>query len=208
MGAQPSAAAPQPETPPPGPETRWQAPSPYNYPAAIDSMGTIAAPLLASVSLALIAVVLSSASSFRWVDAVLFLLVIASAAFIATVEFAFMARQYAVTPSDLELWWPDHEVPERRDRLRSIQRYHRGQFKLWADRARNAYNVALLALILGVTVLLIPKGNIGHANGFRVLAVVLLAAAFVAEFVWAVFAKPNDGALPPVGPENLLTADG
>jgi hypothetical protein len=199
-------AAPPPEPAAVCSETRWQVPSPYNYPAAIDSMGTIAAPLLASVSLALIAVVLTGASSFRWVDAALFLLVIAAAAFIATVEFSFIARQYAVTPSDLELWWPDHDVPERRDRLRAIQRFHRIRFTRWADRARNAYNIALLALILGVTVLLIPKGSICHANGFRILAVVLLAATFVAEFLWAIFAKPDDGALPPVGPEKLLTS--
>jgi hypothetical protein len=153
MGSsQTASAAPVPARPPapPGPETRWQAPLPYGNPAAIDSMGTIAAPLLASVCIALIAIVLTSTAAFRWTNATLLLLVVAAGSFVATVECSFIARQYVVTPSDLEDWWPDRDVPERREMLRREQRYYVSQFRVWSGKARLAYNVGVLALSLGV----------------------------------------------------------
>lgn len=163
-------------------------------------MGTIAAPLLASVSIALIAVVLSSASAFRLVNPVLLLLVLAAAALIATVEFSFLARQYVVTPSEMEDWWPDHEAPLRRTALRREQRYHVAQFRSWTVRARRAYNTGILALSLGVALLVVPHGHISLGR-----AVVIIAAglAFAAELAWVV--KPlvysSEPELPEVGPE-------
>jgi hypothetical protein len=178
---------------------------PYGYPAAIDSMGMFAAPLLASGSVALIAVVLSSTATFRWSNPALFLLVIAAAAFVATVEFTFMARQYVVAPPDLEVWWPDAAVPERRERLRSIQRQHVRLFRSWSNRARMTYNTAILALSLGIAVLLVPTGDLDAANPFRLAAVAAAALAFAAEALWILFGRSADPTLPVAGPEHDLT---
>jgi hypothetical protein len=181
-------------------EPRWEPPEPYNYPAALDSMGTIAAPLLASVSIALIAIILTSASAFRLVSAALLLLMLAAGAFVATVECSFMARQYVVTPSELEDWWTDSDAPGRRETLRREQRYYLSRFRFWAKRARFAYNVGILALSLGVVALLVPHG---HADFGRLVVIALAALAFLAESVWLVTTLVCHQApkLPKVAPE-------
>jgi hypothetical protein len=179
---------------------------PYNRPAALDSMGTIAAPLLASVSIALIAVVLADVTSYRWPNVVLLLLALAAAGFVATVEFAFMARQYALTPDELEAWWPDHDQPERRMLLRREQRFHKQRFEAWADRARWAYSAAILALSLGVATLLVPpRICLGRIPAARVLVIAVALGAFAAESVWVAVSTFRDRhphvELPEVGPE-------
>jgi hypothetical protein len=175
--------------------------------SAVDGMGTIAAPLLAAASVALIVVVLSSTSAFRWANASLVALVLATAAFIAATEFVFMARQYAVTPEALEAWWPDASATLRRKMLRSEQRYYLGRFNLWASRARLAYNVAILAFSAGVTLLLVPKAW-GHASDGRLAVFALAALGFGIELLWiAGTLKRPKIVLPEVGDEVSLEAN-
>lgn len=169
-------------------QARWEPPRPYGYPVALDGMGTIAAPLLASVSIALIAAVLAVAS-FPHGNVVLLLLVLAGAAFTATVECSFMARQYAVTPNELEGWWPDYETSGRRMMLRREQRYFMSRFRFWAKRARFGYNTGVLALSFGVVVLLVPEG---HVSGARWCVIALAAAAYFAEVAWIVVTLHHD----------------
>jgi hypothetical protein len=176
---------------------------PYNRPAAIDSMGTIAAPLLASVSIALIAVILSDVESYHLLTLALLALLVAAAGFVATVEFSFLARQYAITPGELEGWWPNPDQAGRRELLRREQRFHVLRFESWADRARWAYNIAILALTVGVTAILVPNG---HVSVGRVLAIVVAGLASVAEMTWIVkttFTRQRPE-LPDVGPETSL----
>jgi MFS family permease len=163
-------------------------------------MGTIAAPLLASVSIALIAVVLSSAATFRWVNVALLLLVVAAIAFVATVEFSFMARQYVVTPSELEDWWPDAASPSRRRALRREQRYYHSRFRHWAVGARYAYNLGILALGLAVVALLVPHGSVSHG---RRDVIIVAGLAFLAELAWiaATLVRHEEPELPEVSPE-------
>jgi hypothetical protein len=47
------------------PEARWKPPFPVGYAAAIDSVGSVAAPLLASVSAALATLVVPNEEAFR-----------------------------------------------------------------------------------------------------------------------------------------------
>jgi hypothetical protein len=168
-------------------------------------MGTIAAPLLASVCIALIAVVLTSAATFRLVSLALLLLVFAAAALVATVECTFTARQYVVTPSQLEEWWPDFADRGRLELLRREQRYCKDQFKLWSNRARCAYDAGLIALGLGVTVLLIPPGPVDFT---RVCAIVLAAVAVASEAAWIrnKRTRQSNPELPEVGPESGPTS--
>jgi hypothetical protein len=181
-------------------QPRWEPPRPYGYPTALDGMGTIAAPLLASVTIALVAVVLTSATAFRLVSAILLLFVLAAGAFVATVECSFMARQYVATPSELEDWWPDSDQPGRRKMLRREQRYYLSRFRFWTVRARFAYNTGVLALSLGVVALLIPKGHV--ADG-RLAVIALAGLAFLAELVWIVvtLVRHESPELPDVAPE-------
>ena len=190
----------------PTPEPRWRVPSPYNYAGAVDGMGTVAAPLLASLCIALVAVVISNTSAFAEANLALLLLLVAAVGFIATLQFSVMARQYIVTPSQLDEWWPDCDAPSRRDRLRSIQRSHLTRFFAWADRARFAYNTGILALSLGVGTLLAPRHWNDVSQG-RIVVLIVAALAFLVELAWVVgtLLCPDKPELPPVGPEKPTT---
>jgi hypothetical protein len=186
----------------PEPEPRWEAPSPYNYSGALDAMGTIAAPLLASVSIALVVVVLTSPTAFHALNLTVLLLLVAAAGFVAALECSFQARQFAVTPADLEGWWPDNSDRPRRERLRQIQREHLACFRRWAVRARCAYNVGILALIAGVGALLWPA-SLSHVAPLRICVLGLLAVSAVIEAIWIArtLMYEDRPRLPAVGPE-------
>jgi hypothetical protein len=164
-------------------EARWDVPFPYGYTAAIDSMGTIAAPLLAGFSVALAAVVLTTPSSFHWHNACASLLTGAMLALIATVQFAFRARQYAVTPADLEVWWSTDAEAGTRSVLRRTQRYHKREFERWSNRARMAYNAGLVLFLAGVVAMLAPHKMAGMSLG-RLLPPGLATVGLLIELGW------------------------
>jgi len=187
-------------------EPRWKPPRPYGYPNALDSMGSIASPLLASVSITLIVVVLSSVSAFRLAEVALLLLVVAAVALVGSVECSFQARQYVATPSEIEDWWPDSANPGRRRGLRREQRLYRDRFGAWARRARMAYNIGILSLTAGVTLLLVPHGK--HLAALRIATIAVVALAFIAEALWAIGAlgRRSQSELPAVLPEPPTSA--
>jgi hypothetical protein len=84
--------------------------------------------------------------------------------------------------------------------LRREQRFHVQRFEYWADLARWAYNVAILALTVGVGAILVPNG---HISGGRWVAIGLASVAFIAEAVWIAAAtfKTAQIELPEVQPE-------
>jgi hypothetical protein len=164
-------------------EPRWSAPYPYGYEAAIDSMGSISAPLLAAMSVTLSAVVITSPGSFPWLTATLLLLIGATFAFVGAVQCSFHARQYALTPDLLESWWPDRDEPGRRELLRRFQRHHRHEFEKWANVARWFYNAGIGSFALGLTALLAPNRP-DHARFAHLAPAALAALAFVLELVW------------------------
>jgi MFS family permease len=181
------------------PESRWKAPFPYGAPGAIDSMGSVAAPLLAGFALTVATLVITNDRFFRWPSLVLGLLIVAAATLVATVELTFRSRQYAITPADIEVWWPN---PTRRklDYLRREQRYHRDRYLKWTDRARIAYNIGVLTLALGFAVALVPPN---HVNNGRRAVIVVAMLAFLAEALWIAHSRrtKEDVELPQVGPE-------
>jgi hypothetical protein len=167
------------------PETpRWDMPSPIGRPGAIDSMGTIAAPFLAGIGIALAVLVISNEPDFPWVAPALLALVLATIAFIACLEFAFLARDHAVTPGDLEEWVPgDLTASDRAAWLEGEQHRAIGKFRPLAARARRAYNVGIVAFGVGVACLLVPKGGLSHATDARRAVFALAVACCLAELV-------------------------
>jgi hypothetical protein len=187
-------------------EPRWDVPGYYGYADAIDAMGSISAPLLAGISIALATLVISSADAFHWVSATLFLLVGATFSFVGCVQLTFRARQFVVTPSQIEEWWPNHEQPSVHERLRREQRYHHQEYKKWARLARSAYNVGVLAFVLGIAALLVPKPGIRHMSDGRLTVFVLALAAFACEVAWISWTALGAGSKvkdypPPPAPE-------
>lgn len=165
------------------PEPRWERPARYGYASAIENMGSISAPLLAAVSVTLAAVLLTAPTAFPHLHLALVALMVGAFALIATVQFAFHARQFVTTPADLEAWWPNHAEPATRDRLRELQRYHARSFECWAARARLAYNVGILSFGVGVVAMLTPA-PILHASIADLAAPVVVSVCVLAEAVW------------------------
>jgi hypothetical protein len=97
-------------------------------------------------------------------------------------QFTFRARQFAVTPAEIEQWWPAASL-ERQQEMRREQRDHRVAYKRWSNRARRAYNFGIVCFASGFTAALVPRGAISHAR----LAVILASGLGVlAESCWIV----------------------
>lgn len=103
----------------------------------------------------------------------------AAIAFIASVQCAFWARQYAVTPTDLEAWYPVGEV-SREERV-GRQKQHRLAFLRWNHRANQSYRIGLLLLLSGTAVVLVPPGSV---EAGRLTAIAIVGAGFVGELLW------------------------
>jgi hypothetical protein len=139
------------------PSDEWDAPFPFGYPAAVESAGSVAAPLLAGFSFALVGLIIPSPEHFRWPSGALILLLGGGIFFIAAVQCSFWARQFVVTPQEFEEWRPEYP-PERKH---ALQHLHRRGFTLWAARFNFCYRAGILLLLAGVVVAVIPPGTIG-----------------------------------------------
>jgi hypothetical protein len=180
----------------PNPETPhapfWKTPNLYGEAEALNSMGTIAAPLLAGFSLAAMVQALTiTKSEARWADAALLLFMLAAVLFVMTVQAMFWARGYQTSPQQIKDWWPDAADRHRLDQLRREQKHHAAGFRMWSDRARVTYGAALLCLLAALTVLAVPPEAYGQAPISRWLAVAVGTAAFIAEAIWIVGSFTN-----------------
>lgn len=163
----------------------WQTPTKYGSAEAVMSMGTIAAPLLAGFSLASFVLIFTiKAGDVRYRDVAALLLLLAAVVLVMAVQATFWARQYQVTPAQLKEWWPDADRPYRLDMLKIEQAEHMASFQAWGFRARVVYDIGLLCLLAGLTVLAIPPPS-GNPPA-RWAAVGVGAIAFVGELGWVI----------------------
>jgi hypothetical protein len=158
----------------------WQPPFPYGYTAAVDSAGTIAAPLLAGFSFTLIGLVVPKAEGIRWPGIALSLLIFAAVAFIAAVQYAFSARMWVTRPSEIAEQEP---LTQPWEKVR-IQRLHDLGFLRWFKRFQRAYRLGILSLFAGVGFLLIPAGPTERIPAERWAAISIAGAGFASELLW------------------------
>ena len=168
---------------PPG--SYWVYPDLYGEAEALNSMGTIAAPLLAGISLAAMVQTLAiTATEARRPDVALLLFMLAAVLFVTTVQAMFWARGYQTTPKEMKDWWPDAEEHERLKQLRRDQKRHAVGFRMWSSRARVTYSAAVLSLLAALTILAVPPESYAQAPFWRWLAVAVGSAAFIFEAGW------------------------
>ena len=180
-------AHPAPEPQDGGTPLYWDTPKLYGEAEALNTMGTIAAPLLGGFSLASMVQTLTiTTSETRWPDAALLLFMLAAVLFIATVQFMFVARWYQASPADFNAWWPDAEQPQRMRELRNEQKRHAAGFRMWSGRARIEYRLALLCLQAALTILAVPAESHGQLSVLRWSAVAIGGAAFIAQAAWTI----------------------
>jgi hypothetical protein len=170
----------------------WEMPGLLGEAEALNSMGTIAAPLLAGFSLAAMVQTLTiTASDTRWPAVPPLLFLLASVLFVAAVQAMFWARGYQTSPPEITAWWPDADRPERMELLRKDQQWHAAGFRMWANRARVAYSLALLCLLAALTILAVPAKTHGQELVLRWLAVAVGGGALLAETIWIMVSFTN-----------------
>jgi hypothetical protein len=166
----------------------WRPPAHYGYAAAIDGMGGVAAPFLAGIAIALAVLVISSPEHFGAENVALCALVLAAVGLVGCAECTFVARKYAVTPSQLEEWWPDPDP----DQLADEQHKAAATFTRWAACARAFYDIGIVALTVGVAAALVPHVGLNSAPPWRLASFALAIAAVFAEIMAVLIAVNHD----------------
>jgi hypothetical protein len=162
-------------------QTSWGVPDDFGAAAAVQSIGTVAAPLLAGFSFTLLTLVVQNPDDFAEPGLTLLLFVAAGLAMIFTVQFGAWARLHEARPSDYREWWPDADkdaglVQEHRDTLRTHTQ--------WASLTRLSYNLGVLLLLAAVVFLLLPPGESVDLTTARGWAVAVALAGLVIEAGW------------------------
>jgi hypothetical protein len=171
--------------PAPEPEPRWDVPYPLGQSAAIESMGSVSAPLLAGISIALATLVLSAQTSFAHPNLALFLLIAATLALLGAVQCTFWARRFLVTPAELTDWWgSDLKHQDRLEAVEEEQRNLKQDHEKWARRAARYYNLGIVAFLAAVPVLLVPVGGLTHGTVARLGGFALAVAGLLGELLW------------------------
>lgn len=156
-------------------------PAPVGQAGAVETMGTIAAPLLGGFAFAAIGLVLQARQDLAWPDGALVLLVFAFLSFVTSVQATFHAKRNHVGPDEWIAWLELASTDTRRQELESA--YIRGldSYRRWSNVARRTYNVAIVSLFSATAVLLIPSGHLGVG---RAIAIGLAGLGALGEGVW------------------------
>ena len=166
---------------------KWRKPAPLGYGNAIDSVGAVAAPLLAGFSLASVIIVSDDAANFRWPGAVMLALTVAAVMLVAAVQCGYSARQYLWSPAEVFAWWPDLEGGSQRETLlRDEQAEAFGRWVAWTRWTRIAYDSGILALLAGLALALPPPRGTGGNEILRWVASGVAFAACTSEAFWIV----------------------
>lgn len=173
----------------PDPGGEWRKPSPLGYSASIDSVGTVASPLLAGFALASVVAVSDDSGNFRWPGAGILAFSVAAILFLGALEANFNARRFIWSAADVKDWWPEIEEGPRMDRLRAQQSEAFGRWSGWVAWTRRMYNGGVLALLAGLGSVIPPPSRIHAEVALRWGAAGLVFAAFVMEVIWMIVVR-------------------
>jgi hypothetical protein len=156
-------------------------PNPYGLFATADGLGGVAAPLLAGFAITMVALVVQIAGDVRWPDVSLVLLGAAAVLLLQVVQLSARARGYAVTPSQAYEWYADIERNPARLRVVNWElRHHLACWRALVRRARARYNLAIVLLLGGIAVLLVPKET-AELTMMRGLAIAVIGLGALIE---------------------------
>lgn len=159
------------------------------YSDAMNSVGTVAAPLLAGFALASITGILTGADHFRWAGLSALILTAAAVLLVAALECNLNARSYAwplhTAVSPVAAWAAQPE-PSPGDPDDPVYRAAAlARWVSWTRWTRLLYNAGIVALFASLSCALVPPAHDPTA-GYRWAAAVLVGLACVAEIGWAV----------------------
>lgn len=156
-------------------------PNPYGRFGTVDGLGGVAAPLLAGFAVTMVALIVQIVDDVRWPDVSLVLLGGAAVLLLQVVQLSARARGYAVTPAQVREWYPDIEHDPVRSGLVDWElRHHMACWRDLVRRARWRYNVAVIMLLSGIAVMLVPK-KAAELTAVRGLAIAVIAGGALIE---------------------------
>ena len=148
----------------------------------VDSVSSATLPLLAGFSTTSVVVVADDAPNFRWSGWTVLPLAIAAVVLIAAVQFSYHARialsEWCAREGEEGLSTPSQVIRQQ------DADYKRGVF--WAKWTRRAYDVGLLALLLGLGLAVAPYHVTGGEANARWCAAAFAFLACVWELLWTV----------------------
>jgi hypothetical protein len=154
----------------------------------MDSVGTVASPLLGGFALASVVVISDDSRNFRWPGAAIVALAVAAILFLGALEASFNARRFIWSAADVKAWWPEIAIGSGdEDLLRVEQSESFDLWVKWATWARRMYNVGVLALLLGLGSAIPPPPGRQVQAALRWCATGVVFAAFIAELAWVLF---------------------
>jgi hypothetical protein len=167
--------------------------APFGYSAALENVGTSAAPLLAGFAFALIGLTIDHAEALARPNVALLLLVVSSLALVFSVQAAFTARSYYVPPGDyvaLEQIAAGDGISDRQ--LKTWYAGWLGTHAKWLQLTRFSYNLGIVVLFAGVGVTLVPPGGLSDSSPARLGAIGLAFLGAIAEAVWTLYPVVQD----------------
>ncbi|MER7456625.1 hypothetical protein [Micromonospora sp. NPDC126480] len=164
---------------------KWEKPAPLSYGVALETVSTVAAPLLAGFSLAGSVAIGQDFDKFRWPGLVVLLLVGAAVLLLSALQCGFTARRYLYSAADVRDWWPDvADDSDRERKLRDQQRHDYRRWHHWSGWTRWSYNTGLAVLLLAVAAAVAPPGGDGAQEAIRWLATGLAVSAAAVQLAW------------------------
>ena len=168
----------------------WKRPTSIGEGEAIKGMGGIVAPLLAGFSLATVGVLATSYDPSKTPLATWSLLCLSSAAvaFLYVMQYSFLAVRSGSPPSSYLDW--EQGAARSRDcltRVRREQAADRRLFDIFNKRCSVLYDAGVLFFLAGLALVVVPV----RWETPNVAALVVLAGAFLVEFLWALSVIPS-----------------
>lgn len=161
--------------------TLWL-PAPLGQAAAIEAMGTIAAPLLGGFAFAAIGLVIEARPEVRWPDQTLALLVVAFLMFVTCLQATFHAKRHHVSPDEWLAWLALAPTDARRDQLHRTFIAGLAAYGRWVAIARWSYNLAIVLLFAATAVFLVPRSH--DVSGWRTAGIAIAGLAALGECLW------------------------
>lgn len=167
------------------PKPVWTIPGTPGYPAAIENVGGVSAPLLAGFSAALVGLLLDSGTTvdLRWPEQAMLLFVLAVICFIGAIQTTIHARTNAVTPDEMKSWYEELSTCEWKHELVNEHKHYVDEHQKWCNITSILYRVGILAFLLGLTLIVVPQKDV-VLTITRMAVISVAAIGFLSELLW------------------------
>jgi len=160
----------------------------YGDTSAVDSMTTIAAPLLVAAAVTVTGVIVQQPDSLRWPGATLLFLVITATLLITSIQLGFWSKRYASTPEQVRQWWLNLNERDLNDRIAADLLSDREPLLRLNNFSRWCYGIGITFLWISIGCAVAPHNTAVQAD-WRWSTVGLSWFAALVEVLWLAIAR-------------------